>query len=145
MDNRVNIYTDGACRGNPGPGGWGVLIEYQGTEKELHGGVADATTNNRMELLAAIMGLESLKRPCEINLYTDSQYVLKGITEWMPNWKKRNWKTASKQAVKNDDLWKRLDETIKPHKIEWKWVRGHSGHPGNERADQLANKGIDTL
>ncbi len=144
VDLSLVIYTDGACRGNPGPGGWGALLEYGDKEKEIFGG-EKMTTNNRMELLAAIKGLESLKRSSRINIFTDSKYVLRGITEWLPNWKKRGWMTASKKPVKNDDLWKRLDALAQNHEIEWKWVRGHSGHRGNERADQLANQGIDSL
>ncbi len=144
MDSSVVIYTDGACRGNPGPGGWGALLKYGEKEKEIFGG-EKMTTNNRMELLAAIKGLESLKRSSRINMVTDSKYVLRGITEWLPNWKKRGWMTASKKPVKKDDLWKRLDTLVQNHEIEWTWVRGHSGHPGNERADQLANQGIDSL
>lgn len=140
----VEIFTDGACRGNPGPGGWGVLLRYGQTEKELWGGEKN-TTNNRMELVAAIRGLEMLKRPCEVILTTDSQYVRKGITEWMANWKKRNWRTSARKPVKNDDLWRQLDELSKPHKIEWQWVKGHSGHRENERVDQLANLGIDEM
>ena len=141
---KVEIYTDGACRGNPGIGGWGVLIQYKGHEKELYGGEHD-TTNNRMELMAAIEALKSLKRPCTINLTTDSKYVMKGIIEWMPDWKKRNWKTAAKKPVKNKDLWQQLDEATQQHTIDWHWVKGHNGHPGNEFADQLANRGIDEL
>lgn len=144
MDDKVNIFTDGACRGNPGPGGWGVLLQFADQEKRLHGGDPQ-TTNNRMELMAAIIGLESLKKPCKINLSTDSQYVLKGITEWLPNWKKRGWKTAAKRPVKNDDLWKRLEAALQRHEVKWEWVKGHSGHPGNECADELANLGIDSL
>jgi ribonuclease HI len=140
----VEIFTDGACRGNPGPGGWGALLRYGGHEKELYGAEAD-TTNNRMELTAAIVALESLKRGCKVALTTDSQYVKKGITEWIANWKKRGWKTADKKPVKNVDLWKRLDAALQPHQVEWHWVRGHTGHPENERADQLANRGIDEL
>jgi len=144
MTEPVIIYTDGACRGNPGPGGWGAILSYKGKDKELYGGEA-ATTNNRMELMAAIQALESLTRPCQVLIHTDSNYVLKGITEWLPNWKKRGWKTASNQAVKNDDLWKRLDAATSQHEINWKWVKGHSGDKGNELADALANKGIDDL
>lgn len=142
--NSVEIFTDGACRGNPGPGGWGVLMRYAGEEKSLWGGESD-TTNNRMELNAVIEGLAALKRPCEVTLTSDSTYVLKGIQEWMPNWKKRGWKTASKQPVKNVDLWQKLDAVIGEHKIDWRWVKGHSGHRENEIADQLANRGIDEL
>lgn len=140
----VEIFTDGACRGNPGPGGWGAVMRYRGHEKTLHGGEAQ-TTNNRMELMAAIKALETLTRPCRVRLTTDSQYVMKGITEWMANWKKRGWKTSGKQPVKNVDLWQRLDQALAPHQVEWEWVRGHTGHPENEQADQLANKGIDEL
>ncbi|MBN4053729.1 ribonuclease HI [Haliea sp. AH-315-K21] len=144
MSKLVTIYTDGACRGNPGPGGWGAFLEYDGKQRTLHGG-EDLTTNNRMELTAAIKALEALKSKCQIELYTDSKYVLKGITEWLPNWKKRNWLTASKKPVQNVDLWQELDAIVSTHEINWHWVKGHSGDPGNERADQLANKGIDEL
>ena len=144
MSQLIEIFTDGACRGNPGPGGWGALLRYGGHEKELYGAEAD-TTNNRMELTAAIVALESLKRPCKVALTTDSQYVKKGITEWIGNWKKRGWKTADKKPVKNVDLWKRLDAAMQSHQVEWHWVRGHTGHTENERADQLANRGIDEL
>ena len=144
MTDAVIIYTDGACRGNPGPGGWGVILNYKGKIKELYG-AEKHTTNNRMELMAAIIALESLTRPCSIQLNSDSRYVLKGITDWMPNWKKRGWKTAARTPVKNEDLWRRLDEAIAKHKIEWKWVKGHSGNTGNDRADILANLGIDSL
>ena len=142
MSARIQIYSDGACRGNPGPGGWGVLLCYNGTERELSGAVTD-TTNNRMELLAAIMGLEALTRPSAVVLTTDSQYVKNGITDWLAKWKKNNWQTAAKRPVKNRDLWLRLDRACRPHRIEWQWVRGHSGHRENERADRLANKAID--
>lgn len=138
----VVLYTDGACRGNPGPGGWGVLMQYGSKRKELFGG-EDQTTNNRMELMAAIAGLEALKRTCQVDLYTDSQYVRKGITEWIHGWKKNGWKTSAKKDVKNRDLWQRLDESIARHRVNWHWVKGHAGHPGNERADALANMGID--
>lgn len=144
MTESVVIYTDGACRGNPGPGGWGVVLRYKGKTKELFGGDPD-TTNNRMELTAAIKGLEALNRPCKIKLHTDSKYVLQGITEWMSNWKKRGWKTANKQPVKNEELWRRLDAALQRHDVEWIWVKGHSGDPGNDKADRLANKGIDAL
>jgi ribonuclease HI len=137
----VEIYSDGACRGNPGPGGWGVLLRYNNQEKELWGGEV-GTTNNRMELMAAIRALEALKRPSRVKLYTDSLYVMKGITLWISDWKRRGWRTADKKAVKNEDLWRRLDELAARHEIEWHWVRGHAGHPENERADALANKGI---
>ena len=140
----VQIFTDGACRGNPGPGGWGALLRFGGEEKTLFGGEQD-TTNNRMELTAVIEALGALKRSCDVTLTSDSTYVLKGIQEWMPNWKKRGWKTASKKPVKNVDLWKKLDVLIVEHKIDWHWVKGHSGHPENELADQLANQGIDEL
>lgn len=137
----VEIYTDGACKGNPGPGGWGALLVCKGKELELCGGERQ-TTNNRMELLAVIEALRKLKRPCQVKITTDSQYVMKGITEWITNWKKRGWKTAAKQPVKNADLWQQLDEEVARHQVEWAWVRGHIGHPGNERADQLANRGV---
>jgi ribonuclease HI len=140
----VVIYTDGACRGNPGPGGWGVILSYKGAVKELYGGEKE-TTNNRMELTAAIQGLEVLKKQCKVELNTDSKYVLQGITEWLPNWKKRGWKTAGNKPVKNEDLWRRLDAAGSKHTIEWKWVKGHSGHKENDRADELANLGIDRL
>ena len=140
----VVLYTDGACRGNPGPGGWGALLKYGQHEKELFGGELE-TTNNRMELMAAIEGLSALSAPCSLELYTDSKYVLQGITQWMPDWKKRNWKTAAKKPVKNVDLWQRLDTATQRHKINWNWVKGHSGDPGNEKADELANRGIDLL
>ena len=138
----VTLYTDGACRGNPGPGGWGVLLEYEGHRKELYGAEAH-TTNNQMELMAAISGLEALTKPCSVVLYTDSTYVMKGITEWLEGWKKRGWKTAGKKPVKNVELWKRLETATERHEINWKWVKGHSGDPGNEAADALANRGID--
>jgi len=141
--NTVEIYTDGACKGNPGPGGWGVLLKSGGIEKELFGGERE-TTNNRMELLAVINALEALKRPCHVILHADSQYVLKGITEWLAGWKAKGWKTASKQPVKNVDLWQRLDALVAGagHRIDWRWVKGHDGDPGNERADALANRGV---
>lgn len=142
MSDGVTIYTDGACSGNPGPGGWGVLLMYRGTEKELSGGEA-LTTNNRMELMAAIVALETLKRPCTIDLYTDSQYVRSGITSWVQNWKQRGWKTADRKPVKNEDLWHRLDEATQRHNINWHWVRGHNGHPENERVDALARAGME--
>ena len=142
MSARIQIYSDGACRGNPGPGGWGALLCYNGAERELSGAVTD-TTNNRMELLAAIMGLEALTRPSVVALTTDSQYVKNGITDWLAKWKKNNWQTAAKRPVKNRDLWLRLERACQPHRIEWQWVRGHSGHPENERADRLANQAID--
>lgn len=140
----VEIFTDGACRGNPGPGGWGVLLRYGDHEKELYGGEPE-TTNNRMELTAAIEGLKSVTESCVIELTTDSEYVRKGITEWIVNWKKRGWKTAAKKPVKNADLWLALDEQAQSHQINWHWVKGHSGHRENEMADQLANRGIDEL
>lgn len=140
----VELFSDGACRGNPGPGGWGVLLRYRGQEKELYG-AESLTTNNRMELMAAISGLEGLTRACRVRITTDSQYVMKGITEWMAGWKKRGWKTADKKPVKNVDLWLRLDAALADHQVEWQWVRGHTGHPENERADALANRGIDEL
>jgi len=139
-----HIYTDGACKGNPGPGGWGAVLEFDGEEREIFGGES-STTNNRMELMAVIEALSALKRPCRIVLHTDSQYVQKGITEWIRQWKARGWRTAAKEPVKNADLWRRLDELVGPHEIEWVWVKGHSGHDGNERADALANKGVATL
>src|SRR5262249_19607099 len=137
----VEMFTDGACRGNPGPGGWGVVIRFNGTEKELCGG-EPATTNNRMELTAAIRGVEALKRPSRGRRTTDEQYVLKGISEWIHAWKRKGWKTADKKAVKNEDLWRRLDELRSQHEVEWHWIKGHAGHPENERADMLANRGI---
>ena len=141
---RVRIYTDGACKGNPGPGGWGALLQFDGREKELCGG-EPATTNNRMELTAVIRALQALRRRCEVDLYTDSQYVQKGISEWVASWKRRGWKTADKKPVKNVDLWLELDRLAGGHDIRWHWVRGHAGHAENERADQLANKGIESL
>jgi ribonuclease HI len=138
----VEIYADGACRGNPGPGGWGVLLRAGGREKELHGGEAQ-TTNNRMELTAVIEGLRALKGPSQVRVYTDSQYVQKGISEWIHAWKRRGWRTADKKPVKNEDLWRALDEAARRHRVQWHWVRGHAGHPENERADALANRGID--
>jgi len=140
----IEAFTDGACRGNPGPGGWGVLLRFNDHEKRLCGGEKE-TTNNRMELMAVIQALESLNRDCKVKLTSDSQYVLKGINEWMENWKKRGWKTAAKKPVKNVDLWQRLDKAREDHSIEWVWVRGHSGHIENEIADELANQGIDEL
>ena len=140
----VVIYTDGACKGNPGPGGWGALLIAGEHRKELHGG-EPATTNNRMELTAAIEALAALKRECRVHLYTDSQYVRLGITEWLPQWKRRGWKTADRKPVKNADLWELLDAQIQRHDVHWHWVKGHSGHPGNERADELANEGIRGL
>ncbi len=141
---KVTIYTDGACKGNPGPGGWGAALKTGPYKKKLYGGELN-TTNNRMELLAAIKALQFLIRPCEVNVYTDSQYVRKGITEWIHGWKKKNWITSSKKPVKNEDLWKVLDAEVGRHKLTWHWVKGHSGHPGNELADALANKGVDAI
>ena len=138
------IHTDGACRGNPGPGGWGALLSWNGTRKELSGG-EPATTNNRMELMAAIMGLAALKRPSVATVQTDSQYVIKGITEWLPAWKARGWRTADKKPVKNQDLWEKLDQVAGQHTLKWQWVKGHSGDPGNERVDELANLAIDAM
>ena len=140
----VEIFTDGACRGNPDPGGWGALLRYGDNERSLWGGEPD-TTNNRMELMAVIQGLLALQRSCEVKVTSDSTYVLKGIQEWMPNWKKKGWKTAAKKPVKNADLWMQLDELVVLHSIDWQWVKGHSGHRENEIADQLANRGIDEL
>lgn len=140
----VEAWTDGACRGNPGPGGWGVLLRYKGNEKTLYGAERE-TTNNRMELMAAIQALESLKRPCRVRLTTDSQYVQKGIMEWLDGWKRRGWKTAARKPVKNIDLWQRLDKAANSHQVQWSWVRGHSGHVENELVDALANKAIDEL
>ena len=144
MSDLLTIYTDGACKGNPGKGGWGALLTYGDNKRELCGGEKE-TTNNRMEMMAAIKALQSLKRQCNVALYTDSTYLRKGVLEWMKNWKKNGWKTAAKKPVKNVDLWQQLDLIIQQHNIEWHWVKGHSGDPGNERADELANKGIDTL
>ena len=140
----VDIYTDGACRGNPGPGGWGVILKNQSATKELYGGDLD-TTNNKMELLAAIKGLQSLTQPCKVYLYTDSNYVKQGITEWIINWKRNGFKNAKKKPVLNADLWLELDQLTSIHDIEWFWIKGHSGHPENERADALANKGVDEI
>ena len=138
----VEIFTDGACRGNPGPGGWGAWLRYNGTERELYG-YQPVSTNNQMELMAAIQALETLTRPCEVVLTTDSQYVRQGITEWMAGWKRKGWKTAAGKPVKNQELWQRLDAAAARHQIDWRWVKGHSGHDENERVDQLANKAID--
>ena len=138
---QVQIFTDGACKGNPGPGGWGALLRFGEHEKKLKG-AEPQTTNNRMELMAAIMALSSLKRPCNVDLTTDSQYVKKGITEWMTNWKKNNWRTAAKKPVKNADLWQQLDELVSQHQVQWHWVKGHSGHAENELVDTLANEAI---
>jgi ribonuclease HI len=140
----MDIYTDGACSGNPGPGGWGAILRYNGTEKELFGGEA-ATTNNRMEMMAVIEALRALKRPVAVRVHTDSQYVQKGITEWIHGWKKRGWKTAGKAPVKNEDLWRTLDALAAQHKIEWFWVKGHAGHAENERADELARRGVEQV
>ena len=136
----VEIYADGACKGNPGPGGWGAWLQYEGKQKSMHGG-EPLTTNNRMELTAVIRALEALKQACDVKIYTDSVYVQKGMTEWISGWKARNWRTADKKPVKNDDLWKLLDGVANQHKIEWIWVKGHAGNVGNERADALANEG----
>ena len=144
MKSEVTIYTDGACRGNPGPGGWGAVLTYGSKQKELFGAEAE-TTNNRMELTAAIRALESLTRSCKVSLYTDSQYVRKGILEWMDNWKQRGWKTAGRKPVKNRDLWITLDDAMSRHDVDWHWVKGHSGNTGNEHADSLANKAIDNM
>ena len=144
MADVVEIYTDGACKGNPGPGGWGALLRSGRRERELFGGEPD-TTNNRMELTAVIRALEALKRPCRVEVFTDSEYVKKGITEWLQAWKRRGWKTADRKPVKNEALWRRLDELADRHRIRWHWVRGHSGHADNERADALANRGVASL
>ena len=140
----VIIYTDGACRGNPGPGGWGALIKFDTAEKEIFGG-QNNTTNNQMELSAAIEGLSILKEPCNVELFTDSKYVMDGITQWIQNWKKNNWKTSAKKEVKNKELWQQLDRLMSYHQVQWRWVKGHSGDSGNETADLLANKGIDSI
>ncbi len=144
MTKRIEIYTDGACRGNPGPGGWGVLLIAGKHRKTMHGGEPE-TTNNRMELTAAIEALNALKGASNVVLYTDSKYVMDGICEWMPNWKKRGWKTSNKKPVKNKDLWQALDEAVARHDLQWKWVKGHNDNPGNEKADELANLGIDEM
>jgi ribonuclease HI len=143
-DNTILIHTDGACSGNPGPGGWGAILHWNGHEKELSGAEAD-TTNNRMELMAAIASLEALKRRSKVRLVTDSTYVRDGVTKWIHGWKRNGWKTAAKKPVKNDDLWKRLDAIASQHDVQWEWVKGHAGHPENERADQLARDAISTL
>lgn len=143
-DDTIEIFTDGACKGNPGIGGWGALLRMGDKERELFGGEA-ATTNNRMEMMAAIAALEALKRPCRVKLHTDSKYLLQGITEWLAGWKQRGWKTANKKPVKNEDLWRRLDALVERHRIEWIWVKGHDGHIENERADALANRGVESL
>ncbi|KJE36140.1 ribonuclease H [Thalassospira sp. HJ] len=140
-DNRVEIYTDGACSGNPGPGGWGAILRFKGVEKEMSGGDPE-TTNNRMEMMAAISALEALKRPCVIDIYTDSSYVRDGITKWIFGWQKRGWKTADKKPVKNVELWQRLLKALEPHQVEWHWVKGHAGHPENERCDELAREAV---
>lgn len=140
----VEIYADGACKGNPGPGGWGAVLRFGEQEKEMFGG-EPATTNNRMELMAVISALTALKRPCDVVIWTDSQYVQKGISEWIHGWKARNWVTSAKAPVKNADLWKQLDAVASQHEVKWRWVKGHAGHPGNERADALANRGVETL
>lgn len=145
MTNTVQIYTDGACKGNPGKGGWGALLRYNGHEKTLHGGEPH-TTNNRMELMAVIQALSALTKPgCDVHVFSDSKYVLNGVTEWLPNWKRRGWKTAAKKPVLNVDLWQTLDALVVQHQVRWEWVKGHSGHPENELADALANRGIDEL
>ena len=144
MTDRVDIFTDGACRGNPGPGGWGAVMRFKGKEKQLYGGDLE-TTNNRMELKAVIEALEQLTRPAAVRVTTDSKYVKQGITEWIHNWKRNGWRTAAKKPVKNSDLWQELDELAAKHDVVWDWVKGHSGHPDNELADALANKGIDEL
>jgi len=142
-DNTVLVFADGACKGNPGPGGWGAILRIGTHEKEICGGERQ-TTNNRMELTAVIRALESLKRHCNVKVYTDSQYVQKGISEWLPQWKRRGWRTAGRKPVKNEDLWRELDELAQKHKVEWHWVRGHAGHVENERADALANRGVQS-
>ncbi len=144
MNKTIEVFTDGACRGNPGPGGWGALLRYRGEVRELFGGERD-TTNNRMELMGAIMALEALKRPCVVSLTTDSEYVRKGITEWIHGWKKNKWRTAAKKEVKNADLWQRLEAAAAKHEVKWHWVKGHSGHAENDRVDQLANQGVDQV
>ena len=144
MSGQVELYTDGACKGNPGPGGWGALLRYGNQEKELYGAAAH-TTNNRMELLAVIEGLDALRRSSRVRVTTDSQYVKNGITQWIHNWKRNGWRTATRKPVKNADLWQRLDDAVKRHQVEWEWVKGHAGHPENERADRLANQAIEEL
>jgi len=144
VDETVEIFTDGACKGNPGPGGWGALLRFRGQEKALHGG-EPGTTNNRMELLAVIKALQALTRPSRVIITTDSQYVKNGITSWIHNWKRNGWKTAARKPVKNSDLWQELDQAASQHDIQWAWVKGHSGHAGNERADELANRGVDEV
>jgi ribonuclease HI len=140
-ENAVEIFTDGACSGNPGPGGWGAVLRYGRHERELYGGESERTTNNRMELMAPIRALETLTRPSTVNVYTDSTYVRNGVTSWLPRWKGNGWRTSNREPVKNADLWRRLDEAMAPHQVEWHWVKGHAGHPENERADRLAVKG----
>lgn len=144
MTKQVRIHTDGACRGNPGPGGWGALLEYQGRERRLKGG-EPRTTNNRMELMAAIQALETLKQGCQVELHTDSNYLRQGITQWLQRWQANGWKTAAKKPVKNADLWRRLDQAAARHEMDWRWVKGHAGNPGNEAADRLANEGVDEM
>ncbi len=144
MPTELAIFTDGACRGNPGPGGWGALLIWRETERELCGGERE-TTNNRMELMAVIQALKALNRPQAVLVHTDSTYVMQGISKWIHGWKRNGWKTAAKQPVKNVDLWQALDAVVAQHTVEWKWVKGHAGHPGNERADQLANRGLETI
>ncbi|MGM0562713.1 MAG: ribonuclease HI [Pseudomonadota bacterium] len=144
MQHSVTLYTDGACKGNPGPGGWGVLMQSGERQREIFGGEAN-TTNNRMELMAAIEGLNALKKPCRVAIYTDSNYVRQGMTQWLAQWKRNGWRTAAKKAVKNADLWQQLDQACERHRVEWHWVKGHSGHPGNERADELANCGVESI
>jgi ribonuclease HI len=141
---KVSVFTDGACRGNPGPGGWGAVLRFAETEKELCGGEL-ATTNNRMEMTAAIRALEALREPCRVELYTDSVYLRSGITEWLPEWRRRGWRTASRKPVKNQDLWEELSALTDRHEVSWHWVKGHAGHPENERADELANRGLEEL
>jgi len=143
-DKTVVVFADGACKGNPGPGGWGAILRTGDREKEIYGG-EPATTNNRMELTAVIRALEALKRRCKVKVYTDSQYVQKGISEWLAQWKRRGWRTADRKPVKNEDLWRRLDELAQEHEVDWHWVRGHAGHPENERADALANRGVQSV
>ena len=144
MSERVEIFTDGACKGNPGPGGWGAVMRFKGKERQLYGGEPE-TTNNRMELMAVISALEALTRPTSVRVTTDSKYVQNGITAWISNWKRNGWKTAARKPVKNSDLWLRLDQLVAAHDVRWSWVKGHSGHPENELADQLANKGVEEL
>jgi len=143
-DQTVVVFADGACKGNPGPGGWGAILRMGDREKEIYGG-EPATTNNRMELTAVIRALEALKRRCRVKVYTDSQYVQKGVSEWLAQWKRRGWRTADRKPVKNEDLWRRLDELASGHEVRWHWVRGHAGHPENERADALANRGVQSV